>query len=320
MKNIILLVSSLLLLVACNSKSKSKDNSAEELTQESSFNYSAQSALEYLTSDELEGRDTGSKGIDAAATYIETAFENFGLEPYFETYRDSFQIESLDGFNVVGVIKSTTADKSLKPLVLGAHYDHIGIIKPEENDSIANGANDNASGTVAVLELANYLSSQDLERDVILALFSAEEKGLRGAKHLAEKMKSLEVEPYLVFNIEMLGVPMQDKPYQAYVTGYEMSNIADVFNSYYDSEFLGFLPQAKEMNLFKRSDNYPFYEVFQIPSHTICTFDFTNYDYYHHVNDEFEELDIEAYLNLLDELKPGVLQLINSEANAVKLK
>lgn len=320
MKNNILLALSLFVLIAYNTNSQTKDNSAQEYIQENTFDYSAQSALEYLTSDELKGRDTGSKGIDKAATYIETAFDDFGVDPYFETYRDSFQVESIDGFNVVGVIKSSTENKSLKPLILGAHYDHIGIIKSEENDSIANGANDNASGTVAVLELANYLSNQDLERDVILALFSAEEKGLRGARHLAEKMKSLGVEPYLVFNIEMLGVPMQDKPYQAYVTGYEMSNIAEVFNTYYENEFLGFLPQAKELNLFKRSDNYPFYEVFQIPSHTICTFDFTNYDYYHHVNDEFEELDIEAYLSLLNDLKPGVLQLINSEENTVKLK
>jgi Zn-dependent M28 family amino/carboxypeptidase len=227
----------------------------------------------------------------------------------------------VDGFNVVGVLKSSKTNANLKPLVIGAHYDHIGIIEPVETDSIANGANDNASGTVAVLELAKFLANQDLERDVIFALFSAEEKGLVGSRHLAEKMKSQEVEPYVVFNIEMLGVQMKDKEYRAYVTGYETSNLAEVFNSYYEGEdqFLGFLPQASQYGLFKRSDNYPFFEVFNVPAQTICTFDFTNYEYYHHVNDEFEELDVDSYLKLLEDLKPGVLQLINSEENTVKL-
>jgi Zn-dependent M28 family amino/carboxypeptidase len=100
-----------------------------------------------------------------------------------------------------------------------------------------------------------------------------------------------------------------------------MSNLAEVFNEFYNSEeqFLGFLPEAAQYGLFKRSDNYPFFEVFGVPSHTICTFDFTNYEYYHHVNDEFEELDVEAYLNLIDDLKPGVLQLINSTETTVNL-
>ena len=206
--------------------------------------------------------------------------------------------------------------------MIGAHYDHIGIIKSVKGDSIANGANDNASGTVAVLELAKFLADQNLGRDVIFALFSAEEKGLVGSRHLAEKMKAQDVVPYVVFNIEMLGVQMKDKNYRAYVTGYKTSNLAEVFNSYYDikDQFLGFLPQASQYGLFKRSDNYPFFEVFNVPAQTICTFDFTNYEYYHHVNDEYEELDIDAYLKLLEDLKPGVLQLINSKENAVKLK
>jgi hypothetical protein len=98
-----------------------------------------------------------------------------------------------------------------------------------------------------------------------------------------------------------------------------MSNFAEVFNRSYKEQFVGFLPKASEYGLFKRSDNYPFFEVFKVPSHTICTFDFTNYEYYHHVNDEFEELDVEAYVKLVDDLKPGVLQLVNSTETTVNL-
>ena len=323
MKKILLLlcVGSLLVTSSKTSGQEAKKQVSKEINAVQ-FKYSASTALDYLSSDELNGRDTGSEEIDEAASYIEKAFVSFGVQPYFETYRDSFRLKEVDGFNVVGVLKSSKTNTNLKPLLIGAHYDHIGIIKSVKGDSIANGANDNASGTVAVLELAKFLVDQDLGRDVIFALFSAEEKGLVGSRHLAEKMKAQDVVPYVVFNIEMLGVQMKDKNYRAYVTGYKTSNLAEVFNSYYDikDQFLGFLPQASQYGLFKRSDNYPFFEVFNVPAQTICTFDFTNYEYYHHVNDEYEELDIDAYLKLLEDLKPGVLQLINSKENAVKLK
>jgi len=322
MKKILLLLCVVsLLATSCKTSGQEGKKEVSKEIDTVQFKYSASTALDYLSSDELKGRDTGSEEIDEAASYIEKAFKSFGVQPYFETYRDSFKLKEVDGFNVVGVLKSSKTNANLKPLVIGAHYDHIGIIEPVETDSIANGANDNASGTVAVLELAKFLANQDLERDVIFALFSAEEKGLVGSRHLAEKMKAQNVEPYVVFNIEMLGVQMKDKDYRAYVTGYETSNLAEVFNSYYEGEgqFLGFLPQAAQYGLFKRSDNYPFFEVFNVPAQTICTFDFTNYEYYHHVNDEFEELDVDAYLKLLEDLKPGVLQLINSEENTVKL-
>lgn len=321
MKKIILTLC-LVSFIATSCKNSVQEEKAanSEKTNTSEFEYSAKSALEYLSSDELSGRDTGSEGIEKAAIYLENAFESFGVKPFFETYRDSFKLKEVDGYNVVGVLKAKT-QTDLKPIVIGAHFDHIGHIEAVENDSIANGANDNASGTVAVLELAKSLAGKDLERDVIFALFSAEEKGLVGSRHLANKMKDSETEPYLVFNIEMLGVQMNGKDYRAYVTGYEMSNLAEVFNGFYEEEeeFLGFLPEAAQYGLFKRSDNYPFFEVFNVPSHTICTFDFTNYDYYHHVKDEFEELDVEAYLKLVDDLKPGVLKLINSTETEIKL-
>lgn len=319
-KIIITLCTGSLLAFSCNSSGQEENKVPSSEAEVQNFEYSAESAVEYLTSDKLMGRDTGSEGIEEAATYVETAFQNFGVKPYFETYRDSFKLKEIDGYNIVGVLKSKTSN-DLKPLIIGAHYDHIGIIEAMENDSIANGANDNASGTVAVLEFAKFLSDKELKRDVIFALFSGEEKGLVGSRHLANKMKTLEVEPYLVFNLEMLGVQMENKDYRAYVTGFDKSNLAEVFNSFYQGEqMLGYLPEASKFGLFKRSDNYSFYEAFSVPSHTICTFDFTNYDYYHNVNDEISELDMESYLQLLDDLKPGILKLVNSTETTVKSK
>ncbi|MFN2262248.1 MAG: M20/M25/M40 family metallo-hydrolase [Psychroflexus sp.] len=312
-----------LLTLACQQSEKKKDNQQNvteqsEKTQKPKFDYSAKKAMEFLASNDLNGRDTGTEGIDKAANYIESAFESFEVQPYFETFRDSFQVKAMHAYNVVGILKaSNQTDK--KPLIIGAHYDHIGFSKAVEGDSIANGANDNATGTVAVLELAQYLSQQDLNRDVIFALFSAEEKGLLGSKHLAEKMKSKNAIPLAVFNIEMLGIPMEGKDFEAYLTGYDGSTMAGVFNQAYKSKFLGFLPKAKEFQLFKRSDNYPFYETFNIPAQTVCTFDFTNFEYYHHVDDEIQHLDLEFFQNIVNEMKPGIMNLINVDEDQLKL-
>lgn len=311
-----------LLAIACQESEKKKDNqqNTTETSQEESkpqFDFSSEKAIKFLADDDLNGRDTGTEGIDKAADYIESAFESFEVQPYFETFRDSFQVKEMQAYNVVGILKaSESSDK--KPLLIGAHYDHIGFSEPVDGDSIANGANDNATGTVAVLELAQYLSKQDLNRDVIFALFSAEEKGLLGSKHLAEKMKSKNTTPLAVFNIEMLGIPMEGKDFKAYLTGYDGSTMADVFNQAYEDKFLGFLPKAKEFQLFKRSDNYPFYETFNIPAQTVCTFDFTNFEYYHHVDDEIQHLDLEFFQNIVDEMKPGIMNLINAEDDQLK--
>ena len=276
--------------------------------------------LTYLASDELRGRETGTEGIDLAAKRIESVFASNDVQPYYETYRDSFKVEDRDAYNIVGFVEGTDPDLKKEIIIIGAHYDHVGEGKEVNGDVIANGANDNAAGTVAVVELAKHFAEiKDNKRSFVFMLFSAEEMGLQGSKYAAEKMKQDAIDLYAVLNFEMIGVPMEDKDYLAYVTGYENSNLAEKFNEYSAEEILGFLPQAKEYNLFQRSDNYPFYQEFNIPAQTICTFDFTNYDYYHHVSDESHELDFEHMRNLIESVKPGIHQMANTEEKEIKL-
>jgi len=277
--------------------------------------------LEYLSSDDLLGRKTGTAGIEKAAVFIEEEFKEAGIKPYFETYRDSFQLSNLDGFNIVGYLEGNDEKLKNEFIVIGAHYDHIGEGKPVNGDQIANGANDNATGTVAVLALAKeFAKMKNNKRSILFTLFSAEEMGLVGSKHLATKLKAEGMDLYVMFNIEMVGVPMKAKDYQAYLTGYETSNLARVFNQYSEGEkVLGFLPQAKQMSLFKRSDNYPFYETFGVPSQTVSTFDFSNYNYYHHVDDEAENLDPVFMSKLIDALIPGLTKMANSEEKEIKM-
>lgn len=277
--------------------------------------------MNYLASDELQGRGSGTQGIEMAANFIEENLGSNGIGPYFESYKDTLKNFEGVAFNVVGILEG--ADPKLKNeyVVLGAHYDHLGIVSPENGDDIANGANDNASGTATVMELARYFGKEKSnKRSLIFALFSAEEKGLLGSKHLAQKLKDKGLDMYAMLNYEMVGVPMVDKDHLVYLTGYELSNMADVSNSYAGEKVVGFLPQAKEFNLFKRSDNYAFHQEFNIPSQTYSTFDFTNFPYYHKVDDETSEMDYGHMANIVNKMIPIVEGITNSPVKEIKYK
>jgi leucyl aminopeptidase len=275
--------------------------------------------INFLASDELKGREAGSEGIASAANYIEKIFKENKIAPYFKTFRDT--LSNFDGaaYNMVGFIPGK--DKNLKKefIIIGAHYDHIGITKSASNDTIANGANDNASGTATVLELARYFGNvKTNKRSIIFALFSAEEKGLLGSKHLAQKLKNQNLNLYAMLNFEMVGVPLVDKEYLLYLTGYELSNLADMSNSYSDEKVAGFLPKAKEFSLFMRSDNYPFHELFKVPSQTYSTFDFTNFDHYHKVGDEASLMNFDHMANVVNKIIPVMEGIMNAPTKEIK--
>ncbi|TMM56298.1 M20/M25/M40 family metallo-hydrolase [Maribacter algarum] len=275
--------------------------------------------MNFLASDELQGREAGTEGIASAANYIETIFKENKIKPYFKTYRDT--LTNFDGlaYNMVGFIEGKDKDLKKEFVILGAHYDHIGRIEPKDGDAIANGANDNASGTTTVLELARYFGNAKAnKRSIIFALFSAEEKGLLGSKHLAKKLKDTGLNLYAMLNFEMVGVPLQDKDYLMYLTGYNLSNLADISNEYSEQTVAGFLPKAKEYNLFNRSDNAPFHEIYNVPSHTYSTFDFTNFDHYHQVGDEAEAMDFGHMANVVNVLIPVMEGIINSPEQEIK--
>ncbi|THD69884.1 M20/M25/M40 family metallo-hydrolase [Robertkochia marina] len=275
--------------------------------------------LKYLASDELKGRDTGSEGIEMAGQYIEGYFESAGIAPFYSSYRDTLSNYEETATNIVGVIEGKDQDLKDEWVIIGAHFDHVGTVKPVNGDSIANGANDNASGTTAVMEIARQIAERgNNRRSVMFVLFSAEEKGLKGSKHLAARLKKEGVQVYTMLNFEMIGVPM-NRDYLAYLTGYEKSNMAEKLNSYAGEELIGFLPEAGKMQLFKRSDNYPFFTAFNIPSQTVCTFDFTNFDHYHQPGDEFKLMDPDHMALFINKMLPMVEGMVNSDANEIKM-
>ncbi len=276
--------------------------------------------MNFLASDELQGRDSGSEGIEVAAQFIEKGFQNNQVNPYFESYRDTLSNFKKASYNMVGVLEGTDPELKKEYILIGAHYDHIGIITAENGDAIANGANDNASGTTTVLEFARYFGNMKTnKRSLIFALFSAEEKGLLGSEHLAKRLKQEGLNLYTMLNFEMTGVPLKDKDYEVYITGFEMSNLAEVSNTYAHENLVGFLPTAKEFNLFQRSDNYPFHKEFGVPSHTYCTFDFTNFDHYHKVGDEVDIMDFDHMATMVNKLIPVIEGIANAENQEIKL-
>ena len=276
--------------------------------------------MEFRASDSLAGRNTGTPGLEAAASYLEENLRNFGIKPFFQTYRDTLTNTGDLAYNIVGVLPGRDPQLRSEYVVLGAHYDHVGTLAARSGDSIANGANDNASGTATVLELARFLASgKRTSRSVIVAFFSAEERGLLGSIHLANRLKQQGTSIYAVLNFEMTGVPMANKNYLTYLTGYDKSNLAEVSNRYAQGDTLvGFLPTAAEFNLFQRSDNYAFYEVFGIPAHTYSTFDFENYPYYHQVEDEAHRMDFGHMATLVNRFAPVVYGIANGPAGELK--
>ncbi len=269
--------------------------------------------VQYLSSDELMGRDTGSDGIALAAAYLAERFEQIGIPSYSDSYQQEFTANDISGNNIVAILPGSDKDLMNETVVIGAHYDHIGIIQAVAGDSIANGANDNATGTASVMAVAEMFKKLDFNRrKVVFALFSAEEKGLVGSNQLAAQMKAAGENVVAMINFEMTGTPMTDKPYIAYLTGYNTSNMGEIFNKENDARLVtGKLEAAAKMNLFKRSDNYGFYQTFNVPAQTISTFDFTNFDHYHQVGDEITGVNAQHMSQVVDAVFPGIFSIVN---------
>lgn len=143
--------------------------------------------LYYLASDSLHGREAGSEDGVKARAYILEQWNEIGIEPFYTNgYEIPFSRSGLNMANLVGVIPGN--DPALKDeyIVLGAHFDHIGY----KNGEICNGADDNASGSTALIEIARILKENQskLKRSVIIAAFDGEEKGLWGSEDLANRM------------------------------------------------------------------------------------------------------------------------------------
>ena len=178
--------------------------------------------LEYLSSDGLEGRKPLSKGSDLAQKYILQQLTTLDLvAPLYPDFIQKFSFEDrrtkkmlVDVANIVAFIPG---ESSKKMIVVTAHYDHVGIGKPNAaGDSIYNGTDDNASGTAALLVLAEYFSKNRPQHGMLFAALDAEEMGLQGAKALVNDFPYPLDQILLNVNMDMLS---RSEAKEVYVSG-----------------------------------------------------------------------------------------------------
>jgi putative aminopeptidase FrvX len=197
--------------------------------------------------------------------------------------------------NVVGVLPGKS--KPDEYVIFSGHYDHLGVGSPEEgmphpaNDSIYNGANDDAAGCTAVIMLANYFKKQNNnERTIIFTAFVAEELGGFGAKYFSKQLDP--VKAIAMFNLEMIGTESKWGKNSAYITGYEKSNMGVILQKNLAGTAFKFYPDPyPEQQLFYRSDNATLAKL-GVPAHTISTSKMDSEPNYHSADDEIETLDI----------------------------
>jgi len=192
--------------------------------------------------------------------------------------------------NVIGVIPGKS--KKNEYVIFSGHYDHLGIGKAVNNDSIYNGANDDAAGTTAMIMLSKYFKEKkDNERTLIFVAFTAEEIGGFGAQYCSRQFNALDVKA--MFNIEMIGTESKWGKNSAYITGYEKTDMGKILQENLNGTGFTFYPDPyTDQNLFYRSDNATLARL-GVPAHTISTSKMDSEPNYHKVSDEIGTLDMD---------------------------
>ncbi len=199
--------------------------------------------------------------------------------------------------NVAGMLPGKS--KKDEYVVFSGHYDHLGIGKPNADmDSIFNGANDDASGTTAVILLANYFKKLgNNERTLVFVAFTAEEVGGFGSQYFSKQMDPLKV--MAMFNIEMIGTDSKWGTNSAYITGYEKTDMGKILEKNLEGSQFKFYPDPyPQQQLFYRSDNATLARQ-GVPAHTISTSKMDSEKFYHTQDDEIETLDMKNMAEII---------------------
>jgi Zn-dependent M28 family amino/carboxypeptidase len=239
-----------------------------------------------LSSNEFEGRRTGTKGGEKAKQYIISQFKLLEILPLGKTYEQPFSFKSrnkkYNGVNVLGFVKGSKFPD--KYIVISAHYDHEGIKKGE----IYNGADDNASGTSTLFSFAEYFKKYPPKHSVILAAFDGEEFGLKGSKYFVDH--SIIPLNDIVVNINMDMISRSDKK-ELFVVGTRYnSSFKEVISSFSQLEnmrlLIGHDGTDKKYDWTYSSDHASFYRK-EIP---FLFFSVEDHEDYHKPTDDYENI------------------------------
>ena len=271
-----------------------------------------------LASDKMEGRATFSPGIELASAFIEEEFKKINLT-YFDgltNYRQEFDVKGKAANNVIGILPGKS--KPDEYVIFSAHYDHLGMAN-DGTDKIYNGANDDASGTTAVITLAKYF--KDLgqnERTIIFVAFTGEEIGGFGSKFFSAKMDPNKV--VAMFNIEMIGTESKWGRNSAFITGFEKTDFGTILQNNLKGTNFKFYPDPyPQQQLFYRSDNARL-AAQGVPAHTISTSKMDAEPYYHKVNDEVGVLDLDNMTQIIKSIAISSKSIISGQDTPTRVK
>jgi peptidase M28-like protein len=219
--------------------------------------------------------------------------------------------------NVVGMLPGKSKKEEF--VIFSGHYDHIGVGKPIEGDSIFNGANDDAAGTTAVIMLAKYLRSlNNNERTIIFAAFTAEEVGGFGSQYFSRQLDPEKV--VAMFNIEMIGTDSKWGKNSAYITGYEKTDMGAIMQKNLERTGFSFHPDPyPDQNLFYRSDNATLARL-GVPAHTISTAKMDGEPHYHKLSDEIETLDMENMAMIIKSIALSARSIVSGKDTPTRVK
>jgi hypothetical protein len=264
----------------------------------------------YLAGDEMKGRKNGSPEMKLAAEYIAADFNQAGLKPYstetgfFQEYsyknRNSSDISER---NVIGILEGSDPVLKNEWIILSAHFDHIGIGKPVNGDSIFNGADDNATGTMTVMALAKTISKSSIKpkRSILFVAYSGEENGMKGSRWFMEHSPIPLNQVKLNLNFEMEGECATLGKNRYILTGHQF-DLLDTYNK--NTEWAVAKTFKSPDWVFMGSDNAALAikrdgekAILNIPAFTVVTTD--NISIIHKVTDEPQFLDYDNMASLV---------------------
>ncbi|HEX7331624.1 MAG TPA: M20/M25/M40 family metallo-hydrolase [Pyrinomonadaceae bacterium] len=278
--------------------------------------------LGFLASDAMQGRASGSNYERIAAEYIGSQFRQFGLEPGGDTdnagnkgFVQHVSIESRtpggeprSTWNAIGILRGSDRRAASEAIMISAHLDHIGVNEALTGDKIFNGADDDASGSVAVMELARVLASGKRPRRTIYFIcFGSEERGGHGARYFIANSPVPLTQIVADLNLEMLGRPDPKLPAGTlWLTGFERSTLGPELARRGANIVADPRP---EQNFFQRSDNYTL-ALRGVVAHTVSSFGM--HTDYHRPSDDVSKIDFPFMTRSLNSLVGPVRWLANS--------
>ncbi len=261
-----------------------------------------------LAADSMEGRGFGSKSMEKSVQYIIGEMKSAGLQPLGNDYRHSFSFKQgtlqIEGNNLVAVIDGTDENLKNEYIVLGAHYDHLGWEMEDNNKIIYNGADDNASGMAALLEIGKYLQAHrnQLKRSVILVAFDGEESGLIGSGNFISQKVVDPSRIKIMFSLDMVGMYSKNKGIELLGIG-SMEDGSTIAGQVNKEKGLSIIKKTK--NIVMRTDTRDFGHI-GIPAVHVFT---GTKSPYHKPEDDSNLLDYEGMAKICDYIETLVQNL-----------